>query len=231
MAELEAENAWLRRELADAEHRGKRLRGELQHRVRNLLAVIRSIARRTALASETAEDYAMHFEGRLGAIARAQAMVMRNPADCVDLGEMVAEELLAHAAHEGEQVSLSGPAIRLLGKAAETIALAVHELAANAVKYGALSGSRGHIAVTWGVEQKNAQSGDAGQVLRLEWRETGVPLRSLPSRRKGFGTELIERTLAYELGATGSLGFGHDGVRCTVVVPLADEVATPGECP
>ena len=216
---LEAENARLREKLAEAERRCERLRSELQHRVRNVLAIVRSIARRTALTSETAESYALHLHGRLGAIARAQGIAVRNSGDSVDLREMIAEELLAQAAREGERLSFSGPPIRLRDKAVATMALAMHELAVNAVKYGALSSPQGRIAVSWRVE--------TGSALRLEWRELGGPAPDAAARRIGFGTELIERMLSYELDATGSLSFDGDGVHCVIVVPLTTGVVIP----
>src|SRR3712207_1903194 len=125
------------------------LLAELQHRVRNTLAVVRSIARRTAETSASVEDYAMHLDGRLNAFARTQAILTRNPAAGVDLAYIIAEELLSYDAHEGRQVSISGPSVRLQPAAAETFALAVHELATNAVKYGALSSPEGRIGVHW----------------------------------------------------------------------------------
>lgn len=223
LAALEAENVRLREKLAEAERRGERLRSELQHRVRNVLAIVRSVARRTAQTSETPESYAMHLEARLGAIARAQAMMMRDPADGVDLEEMITEELLAQAAREDGQISLSGPPIRLRDKAAAAMALAMHELAVNAVKYGALSSPHGRIAASWRVETRV----EAGPALRLEWRELGGPAPDVAAGRIGFGTELIERMLSYELDAAGSLSFGRDGTRCVIVVPLTTEIAAP----
>lgn len=231
---LEAENARLRRALAEAECRRGRMSQEVQHGVRNMLAVVRSIARRTAQTSETAEDYALHLDGRLDALARAHAMLARDPGGGVRLDVLLAEELLAHTAHEGDRVCLCGPVVRLRGKAAEVFALAAHELAVNAVKYGALRAPQGCLTVTWRVEAEaieparagegRSDRGPAGGVLRLEWRETGVALADVPPRRGGFGTEMIERTLAYELGAVASLGFGPDGACCTVVLPLTASV-------
>lgn len=241
---LEAENARLRRALAEAECRRGRMSQELQHGVRNMLAVVRSIARRTAQTSETAEDYALHLDGRLDVLARAHAMLARDPGGGVRLDVLLAEELLAHTAHEGDRVCLCGPAVRLRGKAAEVFALAAHELAVNAVKYGALRTARGHLTVTWRVEAVEAGAvepagagegrsdrGPAGGVLRLEWRETGVAPPGVPPRRSGFGTEVIERTLAYELGAVASLGFGPNGACCTVVLPLTASVAAVSSGP
>jgi two-component system CheB/CheR fusion protein len=205
-----------------AEERQKLLLAELQHRVRNTLAVVRSIARRTAETSDSVEDYAMHLDGRLNAFSRTQAFVTRNPTAGVDLETLVAEELVSYHAHEGEQVSISGPPLRLCAKAAETFALAVHELATNAVKYGALSTESGRIDVKWSVD-----GGAAGPNLTFTWREAGVSLDGAAPRRRGFGTELLERTLAYELGARAKLSYEPTGLSCTIDIPLTERIVMP----
>jgi PAS domain S-box-containing protein len=197
-----------------AEQHQKVLLAELQHRVRNTLAVIRSIARRTAETSETVQDYAMHFDGRLDAFARVQAAVTRDPTAGIDLATAVAEELLTCAAREGEQFSLSGPDVRLQPKAAETFSLAIHELATNSVKYGALVNPNGHVTVAWCLEDK---AGD--QRLRIEWTETGVPVLSGAPRRSGFGTELLTQTVPYQLRGTTTLTFKPGGLQCTIELP------------
>src|SRR5579864_8083319 len=130
-----------------AEERQRLLLAELQHRVRNTLGVVRSIARRSAETSGSVEDYAAHLDGRLNAFARTQALVTRNPESGVDLEFLVAEELMAYNARDGEQLRMSGPAVRLQPKPAETFALAIHELATNAVKYGALSQPAGRVEI------------------------------------------------------------------------------------
>lgn len=198
---------------------------ELQHRVRNILAVVRSIARRTGDTSVTVEDYAAHLQGRISSLARTQNVLTRTPGSGVNLEELVGDELLAHAVQE-DQVTIGGPPVRLQGKAAETLGLALHELATNAVKYGALAVQAGGLSVTW----KLVPSGEVAR-LCLEWRETGVPLAGPPERR-GFGRELIERSVPYELGATAELEFLPDGVRCVIEMPLSERNAvldgTPG---
>ncbi|WP_243369274.1 sensor histidine kinase [Microvirga solisilvae] len=211
--------------LRDSERHAQLLLAELQHRVRNTLGVIRSIARRTAATSETAEDYAMHLEGRIDAFARVQAAVTRDPEAGLDLEMLVADELRAVAAHEGDQVkSISGPEIRLRAKSAETLALAIHELGTNAVKYGALSSERGRIQVKWAVGRR----GDDPQLV-FEWIETGVSLSNDTPRRRGFGTELIEKVLSYELGGEAVLDFTPDGLCCTMRFPMDDQVFVLGE--
>ncbi|MBV8850279.1 MAG: PAS domain-containing protein [Methylobacteriaceae bacterium] len=209
--------------LTRAEERQKMLLAELQHRVRNTLSVVRSIARRTAETSTSVEHFAAHLEGRLSALGRVQATVTRDPASGVSLATLVAEELLAHAAHEGEQATISGPAIRLRPKAAETLALAVHELSANAVKYGALSNSSGRVRIDWKIKQA-----DGAATLVFDWEETGGPPIDGSPRRRGFGTELLEQTLSYELKAETSMKFSKDGLACTIELPLNDRTVLEG---
>jgi PAS domain S-box-containing protein len=199
----------------EAVARQRMLLGELQHRVRNTLAVVRSIARRTGSTAGTVEDYTAHFDGRLNAFARTQAAVTRDPAAGVDLEALVAEEMTAHGAREGHQVEISGPVVRLQPKTAETLGLAVHELATNAVKYGALASPEGRIVIAW----RFVRSDDADRLV-FEWRETDLADPVPPPRRRGFGTELLERTLAYDLGAETELRFAPGGVECTIVLPV-----------
>jgi PAS domain S-box-containing protein len=206
--------------LRESERQAKLLLAELQHRVRNTLAVIRSIARRTAQTSESVEDYAMHLDGRIDAFARVQAAVTRTPHTGLDLANLVADTLLSVGAQEGERVRhIEGPNVRLQAKAAETVALAIHELATNAVKYGALSAEQGGIAVEWSIEEAPEQPR-----LVLRWIETGVKLSGETPTRRGFGTELIERTLAYDLGGKASLDFTPDGLHCTISLPATDDL-------
>lgn len=185
---------------------------ELQHRVRNILAVVRGISRRTAETSTSIGTYTAHLDGRINALARTQTVLARAPAEGMDLETIIADELLAHAAREGQAV-LSGPQVALKGQTAETLGLAFHELAANAVKYGALSKEFGRLEVNWAIE--------AGDSLRLIWRESGVDVASIAPRREGFGRELLQRTLPYALGAKVELQFSPGGLVCTMSVPLA----------
>jgi PAS domain S-box-containing protein len=205
--------------LRASESRARLLLGELQHRVRNTLAVIRSIVRRTAETSQSVEDYAMHLDGRINAFARVQTAVARDPTAGLDLTELVADELLTYVAHDGEQVRIAGPAVRLKPKAAETFGLAVHELATNAVKHGALSVPDGRIRVTWRVH-----NGTDVPRLVFEWKESGTPDRAAKRKRRGFGTDLLERTLTYELKAKTVQTFEPDGLRCTIELPMTERI-------
>ena len=186
---------------------------QLQHRVRNVLGLVRSLVRRTAETGASVEEYAAHLEGRISALARTQAFAMRQPRAGVDLEELVDAELIAHAAREGK-VKTAGPPVRLQPKAAETLGLALHELTTNAVKFGALSLAGARLTITW---RKEVEREDP--CIRFEWVEEAVSGCAPPDHR-GFGRDLIERTVPYELRGATRLSFEPGGVRCLIDIPL-----------
>lgn len=186
-----------------------RATADYQHQVKNLLAIIRSIAARSIQNSASLADFSSHFDGRLFALARTQKMLARTGAFESDLEELVREELLAHAAVHARA---EGPEVRLSQKAAEALGLALHELATNAVKFGALAQPGAAIAVTWRVEE---------DALLLEWRESEVPAMDPQPGHSGFGREWIEQGLAYQLGAQAQLQFLPGGAVCVIRLPLA----------
>jgi two-component sensor histidine kinase len=204
--------------LHDSERRQLIEVAELQHRVRNVMGLVRSLVRRTFETSVSPENYATHLEGRIGALARTQGIVMRRPGGGVDLEELVEAEILAHPALD-QRVSIVGPRVRLRAKAAETLGLALHELAINAVKYGAPAGPEGRVTVTW----RKAPELDP-QSVRLEWVEEGLSAPTQPPAHRGFGRDLIERTVPYELRSTASLLFEPGGVRCIIDIPLTPDL-------
>ena len=187
---------------------------ELQHRVRNILAVIRSIVSRTAETSETVEDLSAHLDGRLAALARTQVLLTRSPGAGVDLEGLVRDELLAQVADE-HRIVIEGPEILLAPKAAEVMTLAVHELATNATKYGPLSGGHGQIDIRWTVAPR-----DGTDWLDFKWSESGVTIAAAAPRRAGFGVVLIEQRVPYELMGSGALTFAPGGIQCEIAFPL-----------
>lgn len=195
------------------------LLAELQHRVRNTLGVVRSIARRTAETSENVQEMAMHLEGRLGAFSRVQTLVTRNADAGVDLTGLIEDELLAHAAREGDGLRIEGPDISLKARPAETMSLAIHELATNAVKYGALSAQYGRIDIHW---ERSMLDGAEG--LQLVWEENGLDLPAGQPERQGFGLELLTRTLPYDLRAKTEVEFRREGLRFSMAVPLGPDI-------
>jgi len=187
---------------------------ELQHRVRNVLAMIRSIIRRTSGTKSDVTDFVRHLEGRIEAMARTQALLTRSPGKGVDLEDLVRDEMLAQAA-EPTKFTLSGPSVSLPPKAAEVLTLAIHELATNSVKYGVLGQSHGRVAASW-----RSETLDGDQVLNFIWRETGLVLDNEQDRRRGFGTELITRRVPYELNGEGELSFEKGALTATIEFPV-----------
>ncbi len=191
------------------------LLAELQHRVRNIMAVTRSIVERTGERAETVAEYVALVGGRLLTLARVQALLTRAAGAGVPVATIVHDEVSAQALRE-DQYDLAGPAIELSPKAAEILTLAVHELATNALKYGALSVPEGRVRVRWTTFAK----GDASWI-GFDWWEEGVPTVTPPARR-GFGRELIEGRLPYELGGRGRLEINPEGARCRLEFPLRE---------
>jgi PAS domain S-box-containing protein len=196
----------------------KVLLAELQHRTRNLLAIVQSIARQTIRASDSLDEFATEFEGRLRALGRVQGLLARVDHGAIDLRELVELELKAHGDVVPGKVTVDGPPSTLSPASAQTLALALHELATNAVKYGALKQPEGKLEIVWRIEGGES----ARRRAMLDWRERGVEMANqgaIPSR-KGYGSELIERALPYQLKAETRLEFGPDGVRCRIAAAI-----------
>ena len=206
-------------ELHMLEERQRVLVGELQHRVRNILTVIRSVFARTAEGGGTLEDVADHFRGRLDALARTQVVVTQTASQDVDLENLIRDELLSVGVSDERGVTLSGPDVTLRPQVAESLGLAIHELSINAVKYGAFKFPAATVCIEWAVD---ADEGSRPR-LTLTWTERGVPAVSVRPSCQGFGSELIEEALPYRLGAQTSLEFRGGGVRCAIVLPLGEE--------
>lgn len=205
-------------DLRGLQERQKVLMAELQHRTRNLLAMTQSIATQTIRRSPSLEAFGREFERRLQALGRVQALITGTDYGNVDLRDLITAELQAYDLMPlgQDKVNLEGPAVALPVRAGQALGLALHELATNAVKYGALSNRAGHLSVTWRVEPVAGE-----RRVVLDWKESGIALDGPPART-GFGSELIERALPYQLNAETRLLFEPDGVRCTVAVVLAE---------
>ncbi len=188
------------------------LAGELNHRVKNTLTVVCSIVERTLPESEAKRT----LLGRLHALAQTNDLLMRAQWTDLPLYDLIATELAPYAGAERGAVRIDGPPILLKPRVALTLALAIHELATNAAKYGALSVEAGRVTVTW-----TRIGGDLAR-LRLLWIEKGGPQVARLSKR-GFGTELIERGISYELHGEARLEIVEGAVRCTITIPESPE--------
>ena len=189
---------------------------ELQHRTRNLLAVVSAIARRNFGGTEGSAE----FQLRLATLGRVQGFLSRAESWSLDLKELVFAELRAAGDGQSRKAHVEGPVIELPGEKAQPVALALHELATNAAKYGALAQNGAGLSVTWRLE---GDSGDERQLV-LFWCESGVVMQMDAPRRRGYGTELIERALPYQLKAKTELVFTPDGARCTLLLPLGPAI-------
>ena len=196
------------------------LLAELQHRTRNLMAVVRSIGEQTLRNSRDLADFGPRFRERMAALARVQGLLSRLvEGQRVTFGELVDSELSALAGRDllNARVVLDGPHdVELRSSAVQTLALAIHELCTNALKYGALGPGGGRLSIRW---QLSDEEGEPW--FHLDWHESGVamPPRGAPPQGSGAGRELIERALPYQLHARTTFVMGNDGVRCTIALP------------
>jgi two-component sensor histidine kinase len=206
--------AGLDKEKRAAEHQ-RLLIDELNHRVKNTLATVQSISAQTLRTADTKEDAQDALEKRLLALSRAHDVLTRESWDGADLVEVIEKALEPYQNSGESRVLITGPHVRVTPRMSLALAMAMHELATNAVKYGALSNKTGTIEVSWKV-----QNGDAPPRLTLSWTEAGGPPVVAP-RRRGFGSRLIERTLANDLDGQVEIAFAPAGVVCTVDAPVA----------
>ncbi len=200
---------------------------ELQHRTRNLLGVVRQMAQKTLRSSTNLADFRERFRDRIEALARVQGLLSRlNEHDRVTFDELVRTEFKALGVEPGQDghVVIEGPLdVRLRSTTVQTLAMALHELATNAVKYGALRQSTARLAVRWHVEAGREGESDGRPWLHVDWRETGVkmPAAGAKAQGSGQGRELIERALPYQLSARTTYVFENDGVHCTISMPVS----------
>jgi PAS domain S-box-containing protein len=197
-----------------AEQRQKLLVDELNHRVKNTLATVQSLATQTARSAPTPEGFRESFEGRLIALSKAHDQLTMHHWESADLRALLLAGLAPYGAAP-ERVVLRGEDIVLGPRAVLSLAMAFHELITNAAKYGALSVAGGRIEIRW-----QPVDDAEGRMLRIAWQEQGGPPVTAPQRR-GFGSRLIEDGTTAELGGRVRLAFAPEGVRCEFLIPLA----------
>jgi two-component system CheB/CheR fusion protein len=181
---------------------------ELEHRVKNTLAIVQSIASQTFRKSDARALAA--FEARLIALSNAHGILTQRSWDSADLHELMTSTLRPQSTSDTERFAVEGPALRLGPRATVALSLAVHELCTNAIKYGALSADGGQVRISWAAKD--------GRFL-WTWSEYGGPL-VVPPERKGFGSLMIERALSAQLSGTVAIDYVRSGVVCTIDAPL-----------
>ncbi len=192
----------------EAQRRQDLLMVELDHRVKNNLATIMSMAQQTAQAAMSSDDFLKAFFGRLRAMARMHAALARTNWRGVDIEALLRDTFDSYAPGAGSRYQLRGDSLTLSPRASQAMAIAFNELATNAVKYGALSAPGGMVHVSWTVAP-----GDPPEAT-IEWRESGGPAVHEPTRR-GLGCSLVEAIIAHELGGKATLQFDPAGVSCS----------------
>jgi PAS domain S-box-containing protein len=203
-------------DLRNLQGRQQVLMAELQHRTRNLLSVVYAIANQAIRSSDTLDAFKTKFTSRLRALGRVQGLLAQGEDHSIDLLDLVTTELAAHSEADlsSSKIEVTGPHVALPASAAQAMGLALHELATNAIKYGALAQPSGKLQVRWELTETMPTP-----ELVLNWRESGVAVQA--PKRKGYGRELIERALPYQLNAKTQLDYASDGVRCEIVIPMA----------
>ncbi|HUD95323.1 sensor histidine kinase [Sphingobium sp.] len=193
---------------------------EFHHRIRNQLAVVRSIFSRTIETAETLEHVADHFPDRLNTVARYQAQLSLTSEVGLDLEMMVCDELITVASANDPRVLIEGSEVRIGHDQASALALGIHELMINSVKYGVLASMDGHgsLRIGWALRDRR---------LTFYWTETGVSVVASAPIPERFGRKYIEQALPYQLEADTSFEIMPGGVRCTIAFTIDSEPLTP----
>jgi two-component sensor histidine kinase/CHASE1-domain containing sensor protein len=184
---------------------------ELNHRVKNTLANVLSIVALTRRRSVDLDDFAESLTGRIRALSATHDLLSQSDWSNAPIAEIVRSELAPYMAAGDRHITLSGPDISLAPNDAMSLGLAIHELATNAAKYGALSTTEGRVVIAWNLVTP--------EVAEVNWREEGGPLVQTP-RKRGFGRDLLEKIVAHELQSKVDLRFASTGVECTLRVPV-----------
>nr|WP_306228957.1 HWE histidine kinase domain-containing protein [Aurantimonas sp. CSK15Z-1] len=195
---------------SQANERQELLIAELNHRVRNILSLIRALIAQSKPGVESVDEFARIIGGRIQALARAHDQITSEDFSRVSLPDIVQTEVSAYIGQKASRVHLKGPDVLIEPSAFSTLALVFHELVTNSAKYGALSDSTGEIAVDWTIDDNGG--------CRIEWRERGGPAVT-PPRRRGFGSTIIERAIPHDLGGEAELRYLLAGLQATFVLP------------
>ncbi|WP_246215873.1 PAS domain-containing sensor histidine kinase [Microvirga makkahensis] len=201
-----------------AEEHQRLLINELNHRVKNTLTTVQSIVFQTLRNAPTPEDAQTALSSRLIALSKAHDVLTRESWEAASLHQIVLEAMEPFRAQGESRIRVAGPEVRLPPSMALAVAMALQELATNAVKYGSLSNETGKVELRWSLDKTNSLAH-----LHLRWEESGGPPVRPPSRR-GFGTRLIERSLAGDLQGEAKIEFALTGVVCTITAPVPDPI-------
>jgi two-component system CheB/CheR fusion protein len=193
---------------------------ELQHRTNNLFTVIQAMARQTARRSASFAGFEEQFSARVQALAQSNALLVDQDWKGVSLDKLIETQLTPFIGNS-MRIETAGPPVTMAAGTVQTIGLALHELATNAYKYGALSAPGGKVVLSWGFEE----GGDAPECFRLEWREQGGPPVK-PATYKGFGHFVTDQMVRRALSASVKMDFASEGLRWTLQMPASEARGT-----
>jgi two-component sensor histidine kinase len=188
---------------------------ELNHRVKNILAIVQSVAAQTVRSSGSLENFADAFTGRLQALAIAHDILTETRWIGIGLSELLAAVLAPYRSSDETRVSIFGPAILLPARAIVPLSMILHEMTTNAAKYGALSKRHGNVDITWQV------NGGIDKSVELVWQERDGP-KVKTRASTGFGTKLIDHVISHDLDGKSTIDFDPAGVRWTITFPAGD---------
>lgn len=200
-------------EMVRGEERQRLLVAELNHRVKNILAVVAAMATQMARRSVSVGEFTVDFLDRLHGLAKVYEILSAKEWSPIDLGDLLRSELEAFVL-DAARARLSGPPVAVQPRLATTLGIVFHELATNAMKYGALANAQGSLTVDWSLQREEGAS-----LLRLSWREEGGPPVTPPAQR-GLGSELIQRSLQLELDGVADIDYRPEGVIATLSIPV-----------
>ena len=201
--------------------RQKLLIRELHHRVKNTLANVRAMMGATARRNDSVEDFVRDFSARIVSLADTHSILTDDYWQTASLHKMLAGELQHYEARDRTRIHIEGPEVSLVADIAIPVGMALHELASNSSKFGALSVAKGHLDVRWSVSIN-----DGGAIVLFDWRERDGPRVSPPARR-GFGTTLLEKVVAVQCNAKIELNYDPDGFGFKMELPLRDTRLVP----
>jgi two-component sensor histidine kinase len=213
------DSALMHASLVETLERRKFLMAELDHRCKNTLATVQSIADQTLRRSPSPQHFVDAFNGRLGALSKAHELLTRESWGPTGLREILGQALEPFERLDDGRITVTGPDILLAPETAVAAQMTFHELAVNAVRHGALSGEAGRLAVRWSVDRSQPQ-----RSLEFTWTESGGPAPS-DDRPSGFGSRLIGQGIARELNGRAEMTFTPEGFRFHLVAPLSPRLA------
>jgi len=202
-------------ERKESEERQALLAREVDHRAKNALAIVQSIVRLTR--ADSIPTYVASVEGRITALSRAHTVLSNSRWQGADLIGIVEEELAAYRSDRGDRITITGPSVALQPSSAQTLTLALHELATNAVKYGGLSSAAGRLKVSWELKPTT---------LVLHWEESDGPRARKPAKL-GFGTRIIVASIEGQLGGQAKFLWGESGLNCVLTIARSEKVGQP----